>query len=314
MQLTTRIKALTAIFFLSVAVSTSWFIRSSIEFHTKKSYVQKALPERIRSFVSSFLWARADLYAHFEPDTRLHKTTSFESSSSTDILPLLQIIMWLSPEEISVHQLYARNLARYYDMPKQARKIIQHAIIYDHPQQSVLHELYASIAFIWLFDTPEKGNNLIAAKKYLKKAVSLIEKNSQDIVYSDPAFNTESYHILLSRIFLELEHPDMALKSWKKSGKKLDSPSRLADILLSYKNNPDLKSKDFQPDKSIISTTEIPEKLPATVHNCDDKSNCHSCASVHIDYIGAFRPAVISMLLAFTALIIFRPDQKKRSK
>ncbi|MDD3146350.1 MAG: hypothetical protein PHD82_03525 [Candidatus Riflebacteria bacterium] len=203
------------------------------------------VPERLRSFVAARFWARADEMMHRGslPGSQQQYIAGSYSGNS-DIVPLLQVVITLMPEELAPCQLLSRCLASLGSVDAGLR-VIQNSILGNQGHIS-LHELYASAAYLKLFSGDKPGlNEIRSASRYLEKAAAIYD-NAAVKFSSDPAFNASSYQVLLARLYLELDQPETALQAWAKSGQDLDaSQDRLAVLLRGFRDNGSLPEEKF---------------------------------------------------------------------
>jgi hypothetical protein len=219
--------------------------------------MQKNVPERLRSFLAGYFWARAEKLMHNGPVGDIRQ--GFQAGSyagNTDIMPALQMVILLMPEEPAPYQLAAANLSRYLDQPVQGLRLLQHFIIMN-PQHPAIHELYASAAFLKIFamGSPDDQTR-ISALKYLDRAIAAIGDSAAEYS-SDPAFDKKNYAILKARLLLEMNEPQQALKAWEASGEALEkSEDRIAHLLRDYRD------RGIIPQRGDFPEMGSPEPLP----------------------------------------------------
>lgn len=258
------VKLLLAMLCLSCGIATVWVAKARLlntaDLHNSWA-AQRLAPERLRSFMAALMWSRADHYTHIESSSPVN--TGFRPGSyagNTDILPLMQMIMLLMPDELAIYQLQARNLARYLGQPFKARLILRQAILKNLDHQA-LYELYASMAFIWIFGEQPSTQQTEAAIKYLDRAISLYRGAESEASTSDPAYSIENFQVLKARLFLELGEPDKALTAWHQSGLPLTGDDRIVQILRDYQlNGTTAPASAFKP-------LEEPEEPPQKHHH-----------------------------------------------
>ena len=218
-------------FFLHFALTNS---------HLKKETDSKIiyiLPERLRSFIAARLWEKADRRMHLGPVVSGQNFLAGSYAGNTDIIPYLEMVIALCPEEVAPYRLLASNYAYHLKMEDEAIKIYNNAIS-NCSKTPFLHEIYASLAFIHLFSQKRQNPNLnqkelIQANECIDKALESYQENKdkQDLV-----FKKDNYFTIKARILWELEQPDKALQSWQMSGINLEkSQDKLAMLLLKYK-------------------------------------------------------------------------------
>lgn len=264
---------------LSLSVTCNWVSKSRLLQKMtpadKHNIVQQFVPERLRSFVAALYWSRADLLMHrgpFPGSGQKYQAGSY--SGNSDIVPLLQFVIALAPEELAPYQLLARCLASLPGQIEAGLKVLQQGAM-ANPENPALHEMYAAIAWLKLFSGPKPGVEIMrSAAKYLEKAVTLFGADSLTSS-SDPAFNSKAYQILLARLYLELNQPDKALYAWESSGHELVSADdRLASILAHYRDNGVLPEVSFppflsEPDSSQSSKNFGHEQAHDHKHDAD---------------------------------------------
>ena len=195
------------------------------------------IPERLRSFIAARLWEKADHIMHLGPVISKQHFVAGSYAGNTDLIPYLKMVIMLCPEEVAPYRLLASNYAYHLGMKQEALSLTKQAIS-NCSNSQFIHELYATAAFIHLFSNnsnkeDSRNKELELANEYIEKAISSYIKSDY---LSDPIFTLENYYIIRARIFWELEKPDQALFSWKKSEKKLEeSPDILASLILKYR-------------------------------------------------------------------------------
>ncbi|GAB4282445.1 MAG: hypothetical protein Kow0029_28050 [Candidatus Rifleibacteriota bacterium] len=194
------------------------------------------MPERLRGFIAARLWERADRYMHLGPSGKVPENFLGGSyAGNTDLLPLLELITALVPEEPAPWHLLADNFGKYLGKKDLAVKTLQKAILANRHTEKV-HELFAAIAYLKIFAGTPDINEKKSAIKYLSRATVEIEKRDLSEDDKRPGFDLSAYQVLLSRLYLETGDPEMALESWKKSGLPLNSDQgKLAELLIEYK-------------------------------------------------------------------------------
>lgn len=237
---TRRLNHLGFLLLLVLAFACNWSVKcrlSNAGSLAGNSFVQQFVPERLRSFAAAYLWSRAEQIMHRGPLPQLAQ--SFQAGSfggNTDIIPLLQMVIMLMPEELPPYQLLASNLSRYLGEPLAGLRIIQEGII-NNPDHPAIHELYAAAAFLKIFAIKADDDIRRSALKYLLRAFQSWHGESAAFS-SDPAFKPQNYAILQSRLLLELSRPDEALAAWNLSGLSLDTANdRLAILLRDYRDH-----------------------------------------------------------------------------
>ena len=140
---------------LALAFATNWSLpnRSVLPQTSINSdnWVKQFVPERLRSFVAAYFWSKADTLMHRGPVVaNLQKFQAGSYAGNTDILPLLELVIAIMPEETAPYQLLARNLANHLDLRDQGLRVLQQGII-NNQQNPVVHELYAAVAFLNIF-------------------------------------------------------------------------------------------------------------------------------------------------------------------
>lgn len=262
---------------LTIASASNWSIKCRISSrdasYLQQSKVQQFVPERWRSFMAAYLWSRAEILMHQGPLATVPQ--SFQTGSyagNTDIIPLLQLVILLMPEELAPYQLLSSNLARYLGLPDEGLGVIQQGIMRNREHPAV-HELYAAAAFLRLFAMgPGNEDSRRSALKYLTGAMKKWTAKS-DEYSSDPAFKPQNYAVLRARLLIELGKPEEALAAWKDSGLNLDAATdRLAEILRDYRdhgrvplktdfpgfNGSENESGAAEPDKTPEKTAALP--------------------------------------------------------
>ncbi len=264
-----RLQLLIILLLFTLAFSANFFLKAGAVVDYSKveaSAMQRFVPERLRSFLAGYLWARADSMMHSGPMGDVPQSYQAGSyAGNTDIIPLLQLILTIMPEESAPYQLLARNLAIHLKMPDQAIKVLQLGIFHNRGNAS-LHELYASAAHIRIFTRDSTGKRrLDSALKYISRAI-LELKNQPGVASlmssSDPSFSIAGYSIFKARILIELNRTSQAFAAWKESGLKLDEENdRLAEVLREFQDSGrEASSSDF-PAFSGVEAEEEP--LPA---------------------------------------------------
>ncbi len=257
------------VFLLVLLLTTGMAINSRLQTSDKLQwatmgsygYLQQFVPERLRSFVAACFWAKADELMHRGPFPGSRQ--SFQPGSyygNSDIVPLLNVVIALVPEEPAPYQLLSRLLASL-GYANEGLRVLQLGILNNrrHPAE---HELYAAAAFLKLFsDRKPEITDLISASRYLDRASGLYSAGA--VKYSsDPAFRAESYQVLLARIYLELSEPQRALEAWVKSGQNLETAGdRLAVVLREYRDRGVLPVTRFPP---FLQNDPAPDRLTAT--------------------------------------------------
>ncbi|HNX77270.1 MAG TPA: hypothetical protein PLM07_00535 [Candidatus Rifleibacterium sp.] len=208
-------------------------------------YLQRFVPERLRSFVAACVWAKADEMMHRGPFPGSRQT--FQAGSyvgNADMVPLLNIVIAMMPEELAPYQLLSRCLSSLGSVEAGLR-ILQNGIV-NNRQHAAVHELYASAAFLKLFSAGKPTiADLRSAGRYLERAIACYNTGAIQLS-SDPAFKPENYQILLARIFVELSEPQKALEAWQNSGQNLElANDRLAIILRDYREHGSLPQNAF---------------------------------------------------------------------
>lgn len=283
-------KLLLAMLCLSCGIAAVWVTKASSLTTSGlqvSSAVQRLVPERLRSFVAALIWSRADHYTHIKSSSPVN--TGFRPGSyagNTDILPLMQIIMMLVPDELAVYQLQARNLARYLGQPFKARLILRQAIL-RNSDHNALYELYASMAFLWIFGEVPSTQQAKVAIKYLDRAISLYRGAESEASSSDPAYSIENFQVLKARLFLELGEPDEALRSWDQSGLPLVGDDKIVQILRDYKFN-----GTIAPTSAFKTLEELEEQ--------QHQHQQHPEAKVTIEFAQMLR----ALGIAFTLLVL----------
>lgn len=272
-----RFAALVTFLLLTIAFACNWSIQCrtgqlAAEL-TGQSVVQQFIPERLRSLVAANFWARAEILMHSGPLPSLAKTFQAGSyAGNSDIIPLLQMVIALMPEELPPYQLLSSNLARHMGQPAEGLRVIQRGIMNNegHPG---LHELYAAAAFLKLFAGRPDDDTRKSALKYLTRAGQTWSEASEEFS-SDPAFKPQNYAVLQARLLLELGRPAAALSAWKSSGLILDEGTdRLAQVLRDYRDSGKIPDKTdfpgFAEDTGAVAESEVsaqerlPENAPA---------------------------------------------------
>lgn len=266
---------LLVILLLTIAFACNWSIkcrtsRFSAVF-SEQSVVQQFIPERLRSFAAAYFWSRAEILMHFGPLPSLKN--SFQAGSyagNTDIIPLLQMVIILMPEELPPYQLLSSNLARHLGRPAEGLRVIQQGIM-NNGKHPGLHELYAAAAFLKLFSGKPDDAARKSALKYLARAGQIWSAASEEFS-SDPAFKPQNYAVLRARLLLEQGRPAEALAAWESSGLVLDGATdRLAKVLRDYRDTGKVPDKTDFPGTSVESDAEadaparepFPENVPA---------------------------------------------------
>ena len=208
-------------------------------------YLQRFVPERLRSFVAAWVWAKADAMMHRGPFPGSGQR--FQAGSyfgNPDMVPLLNIVIAIMPEELAPYQLLSRCLSSL-GAEDASLRILQEGIV-NNRQHAAVHELYASVAFLKLFSGARPTTaSLRAAGRYLERAIACYNAGAIQLS-SDPAFKAENYQIILARIFIELSEPQKALEAWQKSGQNLDfANDRLAILLRDYRDHGSLPQNAF---------------------------------------------------------------------
>ncbi len=270
-------------FLLSLSVTCNWVGKNNIAQKQtstdNRSILQQFVPERLRSFVAARYWARADLLMHrgpFPGSGQKYQAGSYAGNS--DIVPLLQLVIAIMPEELAPYQLLARCLAGLPGQHEAGLKVLQQGILVNS-ENAALHEMYAAIAWLKLFagDKPDK-NIMISAAKYLEKALTLSGKSSLSIS-SDPAFNEASYQTLLARLYLELGRPEKALVAWQSSHpeKAASDNDLLASTLGHYRDHGVLPEVTFPPFMSVENSIDMATAPgQAQVHEHSENCGCHA--------------------------------------
>lgn len=259
---------LTAILFLICALSCQIESGSFLNQGSGENLLNRLIPERLRGFVAARLWEQADLYMHVGPSQI--EANSFVAGSyagNTDLLPLLHAITLLVPHELAPWQLLATNLGLHLQRQEEAVRLLQQAIHHNrnHPE---IHELYATIASIRMFNQETSIEQKRSALKYLQKAIDTFIFSRRSFDDHSPGLNIRSYFILRSRLEVELGYPRAALKSWEKSGLPLTpDQGRLASMLLLYRDRgvlPDageFKKKTLRQDDPVSARIKPAQPL-----------------------------------------------------
>ncbi len=234
----------------------------------KDGYLQQFVPERLRSFIAGCFWAKADELMHRGPFPGSRQ--NFLAGSyfgNSDIVPLLNVVIALMPEEPAPYQLLSRLLASLGSVDEGLR-VLQLGIL-NNRRHPAAHELYAAAAFLKLFSGARPGvSDLIAASRYLGRASALY--NTAALKFSsDPAFKSDSYQILLARVYLELSEPQQALAAWMKSGQNLETANdRLAEVLREYRDSGILPATQFPPflQKNMTDDSLKNQVIPTPAH------------------------------------------------
>lgn len=238
-----RIKLLLLIFFLVIAFSANWSVRLQQNFpdadeNFHRPLLLQFLPERLRSFIAGYLWARAETLMHRGPvPFQNEKFIAGSYAGNTDIVPLLKAVIALVPEELVPYQMLASNLSKYLGRPEEGLRVIQEGINRNR-QHPGIHELYGAAAFLQLFSwNSSEELRKISVLKYLDRATEFWNEESER--YStDPAFKPQNYAFLKARVLVELGKPQEALIAWQASELDLDSaPDKLAEVLRAYRDS-----------------------------------------------------------------------------
>lgn len=281
---------------LLLAISSSFYWRLQNDFLCRQTktnnngYLQQFVPERLRSFVAARFWAKADELMHRGPFPGSRQSyTAGSYFGNSDIVPLLQVVINMMPEELAPYQLQARCLASL-ESGDAGLRVLQQGIM-NNRSHAALHELYAAAAHLKLFSGKKPDQDAVrSAAKYIEQAVRLFDEASLKLS-SDPTYNSMAYHILLARIYLELAQPEKALQSWLKSGQDLDnSQDRLAEVLRYYRDHgflPEARFPQFlstavdpaagdssQPDSELESETQ-----QHAHHQDGEHSDCNLCST-----------------------------------
>jgi hypothetical protein len=228
------------------------------------------VPERLRGFVAARLWEQADRYMHAGPSSRVPENFVAGSyAGNTDLLPILQLVTELVPEELSPWMLLAENLGRHVGKKDEAVRLLQNAIRLNRKNPDV-HQLYASIGRLKIFAGKPERKDKDSALKYMQTAISLYEKVPGPRHEDLTGFSLQAYHVLASRLCVELGRPKHALDLWLQSGLPLEADQgKLAEMLLQFRDKgiePDVKkfTEELPSVSELEKTAKEPQETPDT--------------------------------------------------
>ncbi len=144
-------------------------------------------------------------------------------AGNTEIMPVLELAVFLEPERIDAYGILSQNLSMYLRRYRDGIRVLQQGIFFNK-ESSRLHELYASIAFIYAFIqsyNPEIPNDRGCALRYLDGALKAWQRNHGDQAPPHQVFRPDVYNQLAARFFVEQGENEKALRAWKASGRNL---------------------------------------------------------------------------------------------
>ena len=234
----------------------------------------RIIPERLRAFLAARLWEKADHTMHKGPVVSGQKFMAGSYAGNTDIIPYLEMVILLCPEETAPYRLLAGNYAYHLGMKNKAVEILEKAFL--NCKESVfLHELYASASFIHLFnsdsaESDKRKKDLETAKIYIDRAIDNYKDSDR---LPDPVFKKENYYTVKARILWELREPESALKAWQLNGINLEeSHDKLSEVLLKYKQTGVVETLKTIESEQLYSKEESLNinKQAHTAHKHDD--------------------------------------------
>ncbi|MGM0600396.1 MAG: hypothetical protein ACQETH_11355 [Candidatus Rifleibacteriota bacterium] len=273
----TRRKILIASLFLVIAFCFRLSQFPHLPGFNRQNLMSVVVPERLRGFLAARLWEKADDYMHAGPSpNKAEPFTAGSYAGNTDILPLLEIITRLVPDEPAPWLLLADNFARYLGSFDRAIDLLQKAIIYQ-PEIRKIHQFYAAIAYLKVFAQTPDTRAKKSALKYLQAAIKKFDQTSKKPPM--PGYNLESYFILSARLYLEIGEPEIAVKAWENTKLPLSSDQgKLSSLLIKYRKTgqiPDLNEFKIETNltaenKSLVASDSICQHPPG-YHEHEEK-------------------------------------------
>lgn len=217
----------------------------------------QAISRPLRNFAAGYLWLKIIEYIHFGPSRSLK--ISFQAggyAGNTEIIPLLELVIDIDPARTEAYAILSRNLALHLNRFTDAIRLLQRGIL-ANPKSPDLHELYASIGFMYAFGesySKSLTNNRTLALRYFKAALQHCSQTANDRNSPDTFFRPEVYNILCSRFLLENGKKQEAREAWKAAG----TPKGTDGGLL---------GKYFELLEAGESVPELPEDLAPEILN-----------------------------------------------
>lgn len=193
-----------------------------------------SIPRAVRHLIGDWMWLTADEYMHFGGSRRMGETfIAGTYAGNTEILPLLELAIRFNPSFIDAYVILAENQALHLDRFREGIRTLQTGLTEnrDSPRR---HELTGSIGFIYAFvdryQVKLRRNPEVAAR-YLARAADEYERAGRPPI-ERPPLDPQSYHVVRSRMLVELGRPQESLAAWRASGLDLAaSPDLLARYL-----------------------------------------------------------------------------------
>ncbi len=234
-------RVLVVVLLLSLACATQWVFKAryaDAETVADEADITRlaltAVPTQVRNLIGDYFWMTADEYMHFGGSRRMGEGfLAGTYGGNTEIIPLLELAVLFNPGFIDAHIILAENKALYLDRFREGIATLQRGITANRASPRV-HELYGSVAFTYAFIdkyTRAIPRNPAAVLKYLDRAVAAYERAGRPPI-ERPPLAPQTYHVLRSRMFVDLHRPQEALAAWRQSGLDLaGSPDLLARYL-----------------------------------------------------------------------------------
>lgn len=240
-------KIFTIIFFLSI----SFIMKSLIYTRVNVTTSEKIKFERIRSAIAAELWHKADELMHkgsINQETQKFKAGSYVGN--TDIIPLLKAIIALKPNEILPYRILAQSLIYSEKNSKHAENVLLQGIKANKDLENV-HELYASLGFTkMIYGNKSSNKDYFEAISCFEKAIKHYKKSDSN----DYFFNLENYKIMISRIYIEINQPEKAIKILEEAGISLySSEDMVFKYLREYKLTGKTNKEIFKEENYEIS-------------------------------------------------------------
>lgn len=195
------------------------------------------IPRQARDLAADYFWLTADEYMHFGSSKKVRERFLAGSyAGNTEILPLIELAIFLDPQHIDAYGILSQNLAMYLNRYIEGIRLLQRGIL-TNKHSPRLHELYGNVAYCYAFiesyNNEGRKNDRAVALRYLNEAIKAYEKwdSIGKTPPKDPVMNPTTYQILRSRFLVEAGQQNDALTAWNKSGLELQSSN---DLLAKY--------------------------------------------------------------------------------